>query len=88
MALTQCFRGGVLLEKYSVGLALREAGVVSGHDMTVEAAATKLAYLFARTKDPEQVKHLLSVDLRGESSCDSRYNKNIQPKPDMGLSKL
>ncbi len=30
VVLTQCFQGGVLLDKYSVGVALRAAGVVSG----------------------------------------------------------
>jgi len=30
VVLTQCFQGGVLLDKYSVGVALRASGVVSG----------------------------------------------------------
>lgn len=79
VVLTQCFQGGVLLEKYSVGVALRAAGVVSGHDMTVEACTTKLSYLFSRTGgDLAKIKSLLSVDLRGELSCDSRYRNVIQ----------
>lgn len=44
VALTQCHQGGVLLEKYSVGLALKEAGVLSGGDMSTEACATKVLY--------------------------------------------
>ncbi len=88
VALTQCHRGGVLLDKYSVGLALREAGVVSGGDMTVEAAAAKLAYLFSRTGgNTAQVKSLLGKDLRGELSSDARYERTIQSAPHI-MSKL
>ncbi len=45
VALTQCYQGGVLLEKYSVGLALKEAGVLSGGDMSTEACATKVGWV-------------------------------------------
>lgn len=79
VVLTQCFQGGVLLDKYSVGVALCAAGVVSGHDMTVEACVTKISYLFSRTGgDIDKVKSLLSVDLRGELSNDSRYRSAIK----------
>ena len=77
VALTQCHQGGVLLEKYSVGLALKEAGVLSGGDMSTEACATKLAYLFGRLKDPEAVKRHLGMDLRGELSPASKWEKSI-----------
>jgi len=47
--------------------------------MTVEACATKISYLYSRTGgDIEKVKSLLSVDLRGELSDDSRYRSAIQ----------
>ena len=77
VALTQCHQGGVLLEKYAVGSALKEAGVVSGGDKTPEACATKLAYLFGRLKDPEAVKRHLGMDLRGELSPASKWEKSI-----------
>ncbi len=35
----------VMMGHYATGLALREAGVVSANDMTVEATACKAAYL-------------------------------------------
>ena len=41
---------------------------VSGHDMTTEAAVTKLYYLFSKYDDTETVKRLLSENLAGEVS--------------------
>ena len=68
-------QGGVFLDKYAVATALRDAGVVSGGDMTTEACATKLAYLFGRLQDSSKVKELLSVNLRGELSPPEQYCK-------------
>lgn len=63
---TQCLRGGVRLKDYATGLGLAGAGVVSAHDMTVEAAITKLYWLLAQSLSPEQVRRRLQVDYRGE----------------------
>jgi lysophospholipase len=62
---TQCFRG-MVEGHYAAGQKLTEAGVVSGADMTVEAALTKLAYLFGRGYEADEVKRRISEDLRGE----------------------
>jgi len=40
--------------------------VISGHDMTTEAALAKITYLFSRFEDVEEVKRLLGTDLVGE----------------------
>jgi L-asparaginase len=64
---TQCLRGAVNLEDYATGSPLLEAGVVSGYDMTAEAALTKLFYLLsAEGPDPEEARRRMTRDLRGE----------------------
>jgi L-asparaginase len=68
VAVTQCLHGGVSLDTYSMGKEFREAGVVSGGDMTTEACTTKLAYLFGRLNDPLLVARMIGEDLRGELS--------------------
>ena len=47
---------------------LKDAGAVSGLDMTTEAAVTKLYYLFSKYDDVEEIKRLMETDLRGEIS--------------------
>ena len=63
---TQCLSGKVDLGDYATGTALARAGVISGSDMTAEAALTKLAFLFSRELSPEQVRDQMQQDLRGE----------------------
>ncbi|MEJ2746862.1 MAG: asparaginase [Anaerolineae bacterium] len=63
---TQCLRGTVNLAQYATGSALAEAGVISGYDMTAEAALTKLAFLLSRNLPIAEVKRLMLEDLRGE----------------------
>jgi hypothetical protein len=45
VASTQCFTGSVMMGHYATGVALKEAGVVSTNDMTLEAISCKSAYL-------------------------------------------
>jgi L-asparaginase len=63
---TQCLEGTVDLSEYAAGSALARAGVISGFDMTAEAALAKLYYLFSRGYGTERVKREMQRDLRGE----------------------
>jgi len=66
VAISQCLRGGVSLETYSMGREFQKAGVVSGGDMTTEACTTKLAYLFGTVSDPNIISQLVGRSIRGE----------------------
>ncbi len=63
---TQCLRGTVQLEDYASGRELALAGVVSGFDMTAEAALTKLFWLLDGKRRPQEVRALMQSNLRGE----------------------
>lgn len=63
---TQCVAGRVSGDDYATGMG--QSGIVSGHDMTPEAALTKLSYLFGRGHDATRVRELMVQDLRGELS--------------------
>ncbi len=63
---TQCVNGGVHDKRYYSGNRLAEAGVVSGHDMTSEAAITKMMFLFGLDMPPEEVRKHIGYSLCGE----------------------
>lgn len=63
---TQCLTGTVNLSLYKAGSVLSEAGVISGFDMTSEAALAKMYYLFSRYGTPEEVICEMQKNLFGE----------------------
>ncbi|AMN11749.1 MAG: asparaginase [Alteromonas macleodii] len=65
---TQCMRGRVNMGGYATGHGLQEVGVLSGSDMTPEAALAKLHYLLSKGLPFEEISHLLTQNLRGELS--------------------
>ena len=65
---TQCMRGRVNMGGYATGHGLQEVGVLSGSDMTPEAALAKLHYLLSKGLTFDEVSKMLTQNLRGELS--------------------
>ncbi|MEZ6096680.1 MAG: asparaginase [Pirellulaceae bacterium] len=66
LSCTQCRHGSVNQKNYQAGQVLENAGVISGRDITIEAAIAKLLYLFSTRNDVEQIRSDLSIALVGE----------------------
>jgi len=65
---TQCPAGAVEMGLYETSAGLRAAGVISGKDITTEAAVTKMMVLLGSSLSNAKVETLLSKPLSGEMS--------------------
>lgn len=63
---TQCKSGTVNMDLYATGATLKHAGVLSGSDITTEAALGKLFSLLGRSDKNAWVKSMLEKNLCGE----------------------
>ncbi len=65
---TQCSGGSVLMGQYETSEKLKRIGLISGKDITTEAALCKLMYLLGENISPNLFKTIYETSLRGEMS--------------------
>ena len=64
--ITQCSQGAVEMQRYGTGLQLLQAGVLNGHDSTVEGMVTKMMFLLGHDYKWEKITRLMNESIAGE----------------------
>jgi len=64
--ISQCPGGFVEMGVYQTSMHMQEIGILNGHDLTEEAAITKMMHLLGTYDDSDTIKRLFEKDLVGE----------------------
>lgn len=72
LVVTQCLEGGVDLGRYDASATLLESRIVSGFDLTPEAALTKLMWMISLEEGPE-IEAQIQMSHRGEQSHEHHH---------------
>ncbi len=67
---TQCQNGEDEQKRYYTGDMLAKAGVISGYDITVEAAVTKMMYLLGSGLSKDEIVNYLTTPIVGEMTVE------------------
>lgn len=65
---TQCSGGSVMMGQYETSSQLKHIGLISGKDITTEAALTKLMFMLGENISIKTFKTIFETSLRGEMS--------------------
>lgn len=65
---TQCSGGSVMMGQYETSSQLKQIGLISGKDITSEAAITKLMFMLGENISIKTFKTIFETSLRGEMS--------------------
>jgi L-asparaginase len=68
--ITQCNKGAVEQGLYETSSAFEQIGIISGGDMTTEAALVKLMYLFGNNYKASDMKRILLESISGERNSE------------------
>jgi L-asparaginase len=72
LVVTQCLEGGVDLGRYDASATLLERRIISGFDLTPEAALTKLMWMMSMEQGPE-IEAQMQMSHRGEQSHEHHH---------------
>lgn len=67
---TQCWGGSVDMGKYETGTTLKQIGVISGYDITTEAAITKMMVLLPQNLPAQEFSRAFQTPVCGELSVE------------------